>query len=224
MTMGQRHENERGLMARLCYRHWPTAAGVLGVTLLLGACTSEPKGELIDLTQAKELTDYHYLVGPGDTVNIFVWGLPSVSGSVPVRPDGRISMPLIDELFASGKTAKELTAEVEKELAKYIKDPFVTVMPGGFVGRYDQQVRVIGEASEPLAIPYRQDMTLLDLLIAAGGLTEFAAGNKAVIIRYKDGKPYTGRVRIDDLIQDGDITANVAMRPGDVLIIPEAWF
>ena len=222
--MGQQQGVDTGFGEGCSPRLGVGVLAFLGAACLLSACSSAPKGELIDLTKAEELTDYYYVVGPGDSVDIFVWGNPEVSRSVPVRPDGRISTPLIDELFASGKTAKELSREVEKELGQYIKDPLVTVMPGGFVGRYDQQVRVLGEASQPLAIPYRQDMTLLDLLIAAGGLTEFAAGNKSVVIRYIDGKPYTGRVRIDDLIQDGDITANVAMRPGDVLIIPEAWF
>ena len=191
---------------------------LLGVLLSSCATTDEELGE------AGELLDYRYVIGPGDSINVFVWGNPEISTTVPVRPDGRISAPLVDEVFASGKTPSQLARDIEESLAKYVKDPLVTVMVGGFVGRFDQQIRVVGEATSPLALPYRQDMTLLDVVIAAGGLTEFASGNRAVIVRYIDGQPVTGRVRLDDLLQDGDITANVAMRPGDILIIPEAWF
>lgn len=188
--------------------------------MMVGGCatTEEPLGE------AGELVDYEYVIGPGDSVEIFVWGNPEVSTSVIVRPDGLISAPLVEDVFASGKTPTQLARDVEEALSRYVKDPLVTVLVGGFVGRFDQQVRVVGEAANPTSIPYRQDMTLIDVLIAVGGITEFASGNRAVIIRYIDGQPVKGGVRIDDLLQDGDITANVAMRPGDILIIPEAWF
>ncbi len=191
---------------------------MIGLVLSGCAATHERLGE------AGELLDYEYVIGPGDSVNIFVWNNPEVSTTVPVRPDGRVSAPLVDEVFASGKTPTQLARDLEKSLAEYIKDPLVTVMVGGFTGRFDQQIRIVGEATNPSSIPYRQDMSLLDTIIAVGGLTEFAAGNRAVIIRNVDGKPVTGGVRIDDLLQDGDISANVAMRPGDILIIPEAWF
>jgi polysaccharide export outer membrane protein len=191
---------------------------LMGVALTGCATTKEPLGE------AGELVDYEYVIGPGDSVDIFVWGNPEVSTTVTVRPDGLISAPLVEDVFASGKTPTQLARDVEEALSKYVKDPLVTVLVGGFVGRFDQQVRVVGEAANPTSIPYRQDMTLIDVLIAVGGVTEFASGNRAVIIRYIDGEPVKGGVRIDDLIQDGDITANVAMRPGDILIIPEAWF
>ena len=188
--------------------------------LTLNGCATKPK----ELRDAGELVDYYYVIGPGDSVNIFVWGNPEVSTSVPVRPDGRISAPLVEELFASGKTPRELARDIEEVLSQYIKDPLVTVTVTGFTGRFDQQSRVLGEAATPSSLPYRQDMTLLDVVIAAGGLTEFAAGNRAVVVRYVNGEPISRRVRIDDLIQEGDISANVAMRPGDILIIPEAWF
>ncbi len=196
------------------------ACGIVTVVLALSACvtTKERLGEV------GELLDYEYVIGPGDVIEIFVWNNPEISRSVPVRPDGRISAPLVDEIFASGKTPTQLARDIEKSLSNYVKDPLVTVMVGGFTGRFDQQIRVVGEATNPISIPYRQDMTLLDAIIAAGGITEFAAGNRAVIVRNVDGTPITGSVRIDDLLQDGDISANVALRPGDILIIPEAWF
>ena len=199
--------------------HLALCALLLVVVTVSGcATTEEPLGE------AGELVDYEYVIGPGDSVEIFVWGNPEVSTSVIVRPDGLISAPLVEDVFASGKTPTQLARDVEEALSRYVKDPLVTVLVGGFVGRFDQQVRVVGEAANPTSIPYRQDMTLIDVLIAVGGLTEFASGNRAVIIRYIDGQPVKGGVRIDDLLQDGDISANVAMRPGDILIIPEAWF
>ena len=196
------------------------AIGFIALSLFAGGCAT-PKPPL---GEVGELLDYEYVIGPGDTINIFVWNNPEVSTSVGVRPDGRVSTPLVEEVFASGKTPTQLARDIEENLSLYIKDPLVTVMVGGFRGRFDQQIRILGEAVNPSAIVYRQDMTLLDAIISVGGITDFAAGNKAVIVRYIDGEPVTGGVRIDDLIQDGDITANVPMRPGDILIIPEAWF
>ena len=165
-----------------------------------------------------------YIIGPGDNVNIFVWGNGELSSSVPVRPDGRITTPLVEDVVASGKTASQLARNMEKELARYIKNPVVTVIVTGFTGRYSEQIRVIGEAAKAQSLPYKEHLTLLDVMITVGGLTELAAGNKATIARVVDGKQQQYNVRLEDLIQDGDITANVDMLPGDVLIIPEAWF
>lgn len=165
-----------------------------------------------------------YRIAPGDTVQIFVWRNPEVSTEVPVRPDGLLSAPLLEELPAAGKTPAELARDVEKELGTYLRDPLVTVIVNGFVGTYREQIRVLGEASEPQSLLYRDSMTLLDLMIAVGGLTTFADGNDATLVRIEDGKQSQYRVRIGDLIRDGDISANVDMRPGDVVIIPEAWF
>ncbi len=165
-----------------------------------------------------------YIIGPGDNVNIFVWGNSELSSSVPVRPDGRITTPLIEDVVASGKTASQLARDMEKELARYIKNPVVTVIVTGFTGRYSEQIRVIGAAAKAQSLPYKEHLTLLDVMITVGGLAELAAGNKASIARVVDGKQYQYNVRLADLIQDGDITANVDMLPGDVLIIPEAWF
>ena len=167
---------------------------------------------------------YTYLIGPGDSLNIFVWRNPEVSMSVVVRPDGMITTALVEDLPVSGKTPTQVAREIEKALARFIKDPMVTVMMSGFVGPYSEQIRVVGEAAKPQALPYRQRMTLLDVMIAVGGLTTYAAGNHATIVRIVDGKQRQFSVHIDDLIKDGDITANVDMLPGDTLIIPESWF
>ncbi len=165
-----------------------------------------------------------YLIGPGDSVNINVWRNPEVSMSVPVRPDGKITTPLVEDLPASGKTATQLARDIEKALSKFIQQPVVTVIVTGFVGTYGEQIRVIGQAARPQALAYRRDMSLMDVLIAVGGVTEFASGNRAHVIRTVDGKPQKLRVRLNDLIKDGDISANMQMRPGDVLIIPESFF
>lgn len=168
--------------------------------------------------------DFMYLIGPGDTLSIFVWGNPEVSASVPVRPDGMITSPLIEDLPVSGRTSSQVAREIEKHLDKYIKSPNVTVTVTGFQGIYPQQIRVVGAAAKPQALPYREGMTVLDLMIAVGGLTEFADGNDAKIIRTIDGKQKSLTVRLKDLLKKGDIKANAALKPGDVVIIPESWF
>ena len=196
----------------------------VGAAVVMAGCASVskvPSAEEVALPEKAA----DYLIGPGDTVNIFVWRNPELSATVPVRPDGKITTPLIEDVPAAGKTPTQLARDMEKELAVYIKNPVVTVIVTGFVGPYDQQVRVVGQAVEPKALPYREHMTLLDLMIAVGGLTEFASGNRAVVVRRtEDGGTVEFGVRIDDLLNDGDIGANVEMMPGDVLIIPEAWF
>lgn len=165
-----------------------------------------------------------YLVGPGDSVSINVWRNPEVSTSVLVRPDGKITTPLVEDLQASGRTSTELARDIEKALAKYIQQPVVTVIISGFVGPYSEQIRVIGQAAKPQALPYRQGMSLMDVLIAVGGITDFAAGNRASIIRTVGGTQQKFKVRLHDLVRDGDISANTSMRPGDVLVIPESFF
>lgn len=168
-------------------------------------------------------TEYRYLIGPLDVVNIIVWRNPELSLSVPVRPDGHISTPLVEDLPAIGRSPKDLARDIEKALGKYTRDPVVTVMVTSFQGSASEQIRIIGEAARPQAIPYRQEMTLLDVMIQVGGLTDFADGNNAVLVRGKEqGKQYS--VRLKDLIKRGDISANVDVRPGDVLIIPQSWF
>ena len=188
---------------------------------VLGACASSP--EFPPAPVSAITTDYTYLVGPGDNLNIIVWRNPELSMSVPVRPDGKFSTPLIDELFAQNKTSVMIARDIEKQLEKYVRDPVVTVIVTSFVGPYDQQVRVVGEAAKPQALPYKLQMTVLDVMIAVGGLTDFADGNGAIIVRGGDGaKQYS--VRLRDLIRDGDVSANVEMKPGDVLIIPQSFF
>lgn len=167
--------------------------------------------------------DYSYIIGAGDNINIIVWRNPELSMSVPVRPDGKFSTPLIDELVAQGKNPVEIARDIEKILGKYVRDPIVTVIVTGFVGPYDQQIRVVGEAARPQFLPYKQKMSLLDVMIAVGGLTDFAAGNDATILRTSDSnKQYS--VRLKDLVKRGDVSANVEMRPGDILIIPQSFF
>ncbi len=167
---------------------------------------------------------YFYQIAPGDTVNIFVWGLSELSGSVPVRPDGMLTTPLIEDMQASGKTPSQLARDLEKQFATYVRSPIVTVIVNGFIGLPTQQVRIVGEALKPAAVPFRKHMTLLDLMIQVGGLTEFAAGNQSVLVRYQDGKQQQYSVRLNDLIRNGDISQNVSLLPGDILIIPESWF
>ncbi|HEX9173242.1 MAG TPA: XrtA/PEP-CTERM system exopolysaccharide export protein [Telluria sp.] len=171
-----------------------------------------------------EVMNPDYLIGPGDNISINVWRNPEVSMSVPVRPDGKITTPLVEDLPAAGKTSTQLARDIEKSLAKFIQQPVVTVIVTGFVGNYSEQIRVIGQAAKPQALSYRRNMTLMDVLIAVGGVTEFASGNRASVIRTVDGQQQKLNVRLDDLIKDGDISANVQMRPGDVLVIPESFF
>ncbi|HUL67554.1 MAG TPA: XrtA/PEP-CTERM system exopolysaccharide export protein [Burkholderiaceae bacterium] len=195
------------------------AAVSLFAVCLLAACgSSHPPAPLLAATP-----QYRYLIGPLDSVNIIVWRNPELSMTVPVRPDGRISTPLVEDLPALGRSPSDLARDVEKALSKFIRDPIVTVMVTSFQGPYSEQIRIIGEATRPQAISYRQNMTLLDVMIQVGGLTDFADGNAAVLVRgTEQGKQYS--VRLKDLIRRGDISANVDVKPGDVIIIPQSWF
>jgi polysaccharide export outer membrane protein len=165
-----------------------------------------------------------YLIGPGDTLTVFVWRNPELSTDVIVRPDGRVSMPLVDDLVATGKTPSELAHEVEQRLSKYLSSPLVTVMQKQSIGPFDRQIRIIGEAAQPKALPYRANMTLLDAMIDVGGLTRFAAGDHARLVRTVDGTQHTYSLHIDSLIKDGDIQSNVPLTPGDIIIIPQRFF
>jgi len=188
---------------------------------LLASCTS--MHDFPPAPPAAGSTDYNYIIGAGDSLNIIVWRNPELSMAVPVRPDGKVSAPLVEDLVAQGKTPQELARDVEKRLSTYVRDPVVTVLVTGFVGPFSEQIRVVGEAAKPQFLPYKQKMSLLDVMIAVGGLTDFADGNGATILRSSEGnKQYS--VRLKDLIRRGDISANVEMRPGDILIIPQSLF
>lgn len=193
---------------------------VLAFLSSLAACSSS--GMLQMATYQSQASEY--IIGPGDNLNIFVWGNTDLSAGIPVRPDGKITTPLVEDVQASGKTPTELARDMEKHLARYIKNPVVTVTVTSFVGRFNEQVRVIGEAAKPQSLSYRENMTLLDVMIAVGGLTDTASGNSARLFRRTNGKQKEYGLRIDDLLNNGDITANVDIHPGDIIIIPESWF
>jgi polysaccharide export outer membrane protein len=193
------------------------AAGLL----LLGGCATAPAAP--NMTSAAPSTE-RYIIGPGDALQIYVRDNPGVSTTVPVRPDGRISIPMVQSIQAAGKTPEELASDLEKDLSQYIRSPLVTVIVKSFVGTYSQQVRVVGQAAKPMALSYRSGMSLLDVMIDVGGLTKFAAGNKAKVVRHlPDGSEKTIPVRLEDLM-NGDIQYNITMRPGDILIIPQSLF
>jgi polysaccharide export outer membrane protein len=209
-------------MRLLSARFFFARVGVVALLSLILAACSGPRGLPPAPVQA-DAADYSYVIGAGDNLNIIVWRNPELSMSVPVRPDGKISAPLVDELQAQGKTSVQIARDIEKRLATYVRDPVVTVIVTGFVGPFSEQIRVVGEAARPQFLPYRQKMTLLDVMIAVGGLTDFADGNGATILRTAEGnKQYA--VRLKDLIRRGDVSANVEMRPGDILIIPQGFF
>ena len=194
------------------------------LSVMVAGCTSGNRNMVVQPGDTGG-SNFDYTLAPGDRVNIFVWRNPEVSTTdIPVRPDGRISSPLVEDLMASGKTPTQLANDIEEILSKYIKDPFVTITVVDFVGGFQQQIRVVGEAATPQALPYRANMTLLDVMITVGGLTEFAAGNKAKIVRNEDGRQSELNVRINDLLKGGDISANVPVHPGDIIVIPESFF
>jgi polysaccharide biosynthesis/export protein len=165
-----------------------------------------------------------YIIGPGDTLQVFVWRSAELTVTVPVRPDGRFSMPLLQDVQAAGKSPSEVADQIKKGLVDYVRDPMVTVIVQTVTAAGVGKVSVIGEAAAPKSISYRAGLTLLDALIEAGGLTQFANGNDARLVRVVNGKPKEFRVRVADLMKDGDTTANVELAPGDVIRIPERWF
>ena len=198
---------------------WMACLFVVG--LLAAGCAGRPAAPPAPATAAS--TQYKYLIGAGDTLSVIVWRHPDLSMSVPVRPDGKITLPLVEDLQVAGKDSTTLAREIERALSKYVRDPVVSVVITGFAGPYSEQIRVVGQAAKPQALNYRENMTLLDVMIVVGGMTEFADGNRSSILRTSEGnKLYS--VRLDDLLRKGDISANVEVKPGDVLIIPESWF
>ena len=192
---------------------------VLMITGLTG-CGSSGGLSAQDVSTPSETVQYQ--IGPGDSLEIFVWRNPEISRTLPVRPDGMISMPLVEDVRAVGKTPSQLARDLEKVLARYIKSPQVNVIVTGFVGTFGDQIRVVGKAAQPKALPYRSNMTLLDVLIEVGGLAEGAAGNRAKIIRRVGGQAQEIRVRLNDLLNNAKMSENIRMMPGDVLLIPES--
>jgi polysaccharide export outer membrane protein len=205
--------------------HYLGLAGLLFATLAITGCSVNT---LPTATTRASLTtnvnDYQYLIGPGDNLTIFVWRNPEVSGSYVVRPDGKVTTSLVEDIDVSGRTPTILARQLEEQLSKYINDPRVTVSVGSFRGPLSEQVRVIGEATNPSAVNYTENMTLLDLMISVGGLTEYASGNNAKLVRVINGRQITFELSIEDLIKDGIIAKNIDILPGDIIIIPEAWF
>lgn len=195
---------------------------VVSVAVFLTACTSAP--ELSGSAPENLTTAPDYIIGPRDELNVFVWQNPDLSVTVPVRPDGKISTPLIGDVQASEKTPEALSSDIAARLKTYIVDPVVTVSVTRFAGPYSQQVRIVGQAVQPMAISFNDRMTLLDAMIAVGGMTEFAAGNRSIVVRVENGEEKSYTVRLDDLLLDGDVSANVPLQPGDIIIIPESWF
>jgi polysaccharide export outer membrane protein len=212
-------------------KHIARASVVLAVTAMTG-CSSIPTYPPAPVQAPPpvpvqtRISGWNYLLGPGDSVSVFVWRNPEVSGSFPIRPDGKMTMNLIEDMQASGKTPTQLARDIEKALSKYIQEPIATVIVSGGIGPYNQQVRVLGQATSPKALGYREGMSLVDVMIDVGGLTDFADGNKAYISRItkEDGERVQLGVRLEDLLRNGDSTANAEIRPGDVLVIPESFF
>jgi polysaccharide biosynthesis/export protein len=166
----------------------------------------------------------NYLIGPGDSLQVFIWKNPDLTTTVPVRPDGRISIPLVEDIECAGKTPTQLARDIEARLRMYVVNPIVTVIVSNFIGPYTQQVRIVGEAAQPKALPYRANMSVLDAMIEVGGLTTFAAGNRAKLVRSINGQQTSTTIRLEDLLKDGDVSENVQLQPGDIIIIPQSFF
>ncbi len=201
-----------------------TVIVALVASTLLAACASSPTTGSAGFEDAPSRSASDYVIGAGDELQIYVRNHSDLSVSLPVRPDGKISVPMVQDVQASGRTPSQLAGDLEQELSQFIRDPNVTVMVMSFVGSYDDQVRIIGQAVQPQAIAYRDGMTVLDAVIHVGGLTQFAAGNRARLVRGSGDDATTMRLRLNDLLNDGDMRQNHRLRPGDVIVIPEAFF
>ena len=216
--------NTRILTILLC---WMYAAASLAETVPAPAAGSAQPAALPVGTEAPAVSalspgeEASYIIGPGDQIQVFVWRNPELSTTVPVRPDGKISTPLVNDLVAVGKTPAELSRDIEKVLAEYIRSPQVSVILLQARSVYSE-VRVVGEVLRPQAVPYRSGMTVLDVVLAVGGLNPFAAGNRSKVIRKDGGKDVEIRVKLEDLLNDGDMSQNVAVKPGDVLVVPQS--
>lgn len=191
--------------------------------LVLAGCVASPAPQ--DTASLAGAVAPEYLLGPGDTLTVFVYGAPELGvADLPIRPDGRLSLPLVPDIVAAGVTPSRLGKQIEDRLRAFVRTPNVTVMVRSFQGPPDRQIRVIGEAAQPMAMPYRQGMTVMDVMIGARGMTRYAAGNRAEIIRRDGGEPRAIPVRLNDLMRGGDVSQDIALRPGDTLVIPQGWF
>lgn len=208
------------VLALISRREWRRYGLFACLAVLPAACAAPAPG----LVGVRPPAAGEYIIGPGDDLNVFVYRSPELSAVVPVRPDGLISTPLAPDVVAAGRTPTELAQALEARLRKYVKEPNVTVMVTGFIGPSARQVRVIGEVVQPLEIPYHQGLSLLDVMIAAKGLTPFAAGNRALLVRRGPRGAQTYNVRLKDLLKDGEVSEDVPLRPGDTVFVPEAWF
>ncbi|GAM07017.1 XrtA/PEP-CTERM system exopolysaccharide export protein [Novosphingobium sp. MBES04] len=203
-------------------------SGCALASLALSGCATTSALELPPATfvAMQEGPGEEYIIGPLDDLTVFVWRNPELGAKVQVRPDGRITTPLITDMPAVGKTPAMLAEDIRLQLSQYIEDPLVSVIVNSFSGTFSQQIRVVGATEKPASIPYRANMTLLDAMIAVGGLSEYAAGNRARLIRFDktSGKQKEYKLRLSDLLKEGDSKANVMLSPGDVIIIPESMF
>jgi len=195
---------------------------MIAMAVTLGACSTAPEAPLKLKTDVDTTNDY--VIGPGDQIQVFVWRNQELTTSVKVRPDGKISVPLVEDLPVAGLTPNQAGKAITEKLSAYVKDAIVTVIMQDFIGPAGRNIRVVGEAAKPMEVQYRSEITVLDVMVQAGGLTAFAAGNRATILRTAGGKEETYRVRLGDLINYGDLTANAQMAPGDVLMIPQSRF
>lgn len=203
-----------------------SALASLALTGCMGGPASGPELPPASFVAMQEGPGEEYVIGPLDTLTIFVWRNPELGAKVQVRPDGRITTPLITDMPAVGKTPSMLAEDIRLQLSQYIEDPLVSVIVDNFLGTFSQQIRVVGATEKPASIPYRANMTVLDAMIAVGGLSEYAAGNKARLVRFDkaSGKQKEYKLRLGDLLKKGDSKANVMLSPGDVIIIPESMF
>jgi polysaccharide biosynthesis/export protein len=209
-------------MTRVAFRSW-FASAVVGTTALIAGCVTPAPIDL-SASQSNPAPAQEYRIGPGDQLHVFVFNQTELTTTVPVRPDGRISTPLVQDMQAAGKTPSELGHDIENALSEFVRAPKVSIIVTNFVGTFADQIRVVGEAVHPQALPYRNGMTLLDVMLTVGGLGQYAAGNRAHLIRRVDGKLVEMRVRLQDLVNGGDLSANVVIQPGDVLSIPQSHF
>jgi polysaccharide export outer membrane protein len=198
--------------------------GCAAMLLLLQGCGRSTTVPVLPDNSDASLASAEYVIGPGDTLQVYVWDNPEISVTIPVRPDGLVTMPLVENMRAVGKTPSELARDIEVILGEYVRTPQVNIIVTDFRGTYRKQIRVVGQAVSPSSLSFQSGMTLLDVMIEVGGLTEFASGNRAKVIRWENGAKKEIRVRLKDLLNDGDIDENIQMAPGDVLIIPESMF